>query len=115
MADIYDISSLNYGNTMDTDIGLMNMDKMITVPSFVNPYFGSMNGVNMVGKLDSDKVEIMSQKEKDKRTWGTIFTAAAVIGAGVCAYKFGKTGLSKLWTGMKNLANNIMSKFKKTP
>lgn len=115
MADIYDISSLNFGNTTETDIGLMNMDKMITPPSMVpfNPVAGSMDGVNMQGNLSSDKVELTSQKDKDKKMFGTLAKGAAVIGAAFATFKFGKAGLSKLWSGIKTISSKIAGKFKK--
>lgn len=117
MADIYDISSLNFGNTLDTDIGLMNMDKMITPPNMTsaafNPAAGSMNGITMQGNLQSDKVELTTQKEKDNKLFGTLLKAAAVLGAGFGIYKFGRAGLSKLWSGIKTVSSKIAGKFKK--
>lgn len=114
MADIYDISGYNMGDVMNTDIGLMNMDKQISVPSFAyGPTFNSMSGVTMRGGLTSDKVELTSQKEKDQKVWNKIFLGLGILGAGLLVWKFGKAGVSKLWSGIKSLASGIKAKFKK--
>lgn len=116
MADIYDMSSYNFKTPFDTDIGILNMDKMISLPNMTefNPVAASMNGITMqAGNLGSDKVEITSQKEKDSRFWSGLFKGCAALGIGVVAFKFGKSGVSKLWSGIKNCSSNILSKFKK--
>ena len=116
MADIYDMSSYNFQNPFDTDIGILNMGKMITHPDFTpfNPVAASMNGITMkAGNLGSDKVEVTSQKEKDSRFWSTLFKGGVALGAGVLLFKAGKSGGSKLWNGIKNISSNIISKFKK--
>lgn len=125
MADIYDISAYNMGDVMNTDIGLMNMDKQITVPSFAyGPTFNSMSGIQIQGNLDSDKVEITSQKEKDQKVWNTIFLGAGIAAIGFLGLKYGKTGVKGLlniikkgagraWSAIKNFGSKIMSKIKK--
>lgn len=116
MADIYDMSSYNFRSTFDTDIGILNMDKMITPPNMTpfNPVAASMNGITMQsGNLGNDKVELTSQKEKDSRFWSTLFKGGAALGVGVLALKFGKAGGSKLWNGLKNVSSKVISKFKK--
>ena len=116
MADIYDMSSYNFRSTFDTDIGILNMDKMITPPNMTpfNPVAASMNGITMQsGNLGNDKVELTTQKEKDSRFWSTLFKGGVALGAGVLLFKAGKSGGSKLWSGIKNISSNIISKFKK--
>ncbi len=114
MADIYDLSGLTTGDVMNTDIGLMNMDKQITVPSFAyGPSFNLLNGVNMRGPLTSDKVELTTQKEKDKKVWKGIFITAGIVGAGLLALKFGKNGAKKVWNFIKNGFSKLVAKFKK--
>ena len=117
MSDILDIGAYNMGDVMHTDIGLLNLDKQITVPSFANgPTFNSMSGIQIQGKLDSDKVEIKSQKEK--------FLGAGIAGAVFAFCKFGKTGAKALlglvkkgaagaWGSIKKLGSSIKGKFVK--
>ena len=80
---------------------------------FIPGVTGSMDGVTMRGSLLGDKVEIESQKEKDKKTWKTVLKIAAVAVGGVLCWKYGKTGLTKLWNGIKTLPQKIKNLFKK--
>ena len=125
MSDILDIGAYNMGDVMHTDIGLLNLDKQITVPSFAyGPTFNSMSGIQIQGKLDSDKVEIKSQKEKDQKVWNTVFLGAGIAGAVFAFCKFGKTGAKALlglvkkgaagaWGSIKKLGSSIKGKFVK--
>lgn len=75
-------------------------------------YFPERHGIlgrpNMRGQLLGDKLELTTQKEKDKSGWKKVLTAtAAVIGA-VIGYKVLKGPVSKLFGAIKNL-------FKRTP
>ena len=80
---------------------------------FIPGVTGSMDGVTMRGSLLGDKVEIESQKEKDKKTWKTVFKIAAVTVGGVLCWKYGKKGLIKVWNGIKTLPQKIKNLFKK--
>lgn len=113
MADIYDISGYRLGDVMNTDIGLMNMDKQITVPGFAYGPSFNMSGITMQGGLDTDKVELTSQKEKDKKIWSKIFLGAGILAAGLLGWKYGKAGVVKVWEGTKNLFSKLTAKFKK--
>ncbi len=114
MADIYDMSAFTTGDVMNTDIGLLNMNRQITVPPFAyGPSFNLLGGVTLQGGLDTDKVELTSQKEKDKKIWSKIFLGAGILAAGALAWKFGKSGITKLWDGIKAGLSKLVSKFKK--
>ena len=113
MADIYDISAYRLGDVMNTDLGILNMNKPISVPGFMYGPTFNMNGVTMQGALSKDTAQFTTQKEKDKKIWKNIFIGAGLLAAGLLTWKYGKAGVKKLWNGMKNLFAGIKTKFKK--
>ena len=119
---MFDSSQYNLSHpALTEDIGYANLNRMLPMaPStfggsmgVIPGVTGSMDGVTMRGSLLGDKVEIESQKEKDKKTWKTVLKIAAVAVGGVLCWKYGKTGLTKLWNGIKTLPQKIKNLFKK--
>lgn len=119
---MFDSSQYNLSHpAMTEDIGYANLNRMLPPApytfggsmGFIPGVTGTMNGITMRGSLLGDKVEIESQKEKDKKTWKTVFKIAALGVGGLLCWKYGKTGLAKVWNGIKNLPQKIKNLFKK--
>ena len=119
---MFDSSQYNLSHpALTEDIGYANLNRMLPMaPStfggsmgFITGVTGTMNGITMRGSLLGDKVEIESQKEKDKRIWKTVFKVAAVAIGGLLCWKFGKPYLTKAWNGIKTLPQKIKNLFKK--
>ena len=75
-------------------------------------YFPQRHGMlgrpNMRGQLLGDKLELTTQKEKDKRGWKKVLKLTAAVVGTVIGYKILKGPVSKLFGAIKSL-------FKKTP
>ncbi len=117
---MFDSVKYNLTNPAFTDdIGEANMHRMLPgAPSWLGGGFipgvtGTMNGVTMMGSLAGDRVEIKTQREKDKKIWATVFKGAALVVGGALCWKYGKKLGSKIWNGMKILGSKIKTMFKK--
>ncbi len=117
---MFDSSQYNLScPALTEDIGYANLNRTLPMApptmggsfGFIPGVTGTMDGITMRGSLLGDKVEIESQKEKDKKTWKTVFKVAAAVVGGALCWKYGKKGLSKAWQGIKNLATKIKTKF----
>ncbi len=75
-------------------------------------YFPERHGIlgrpNMRGRLLGDKLELTTQKEKDKRGWKKVLTVTGAVVGAIIGYKVLKGPISKLCGAIKNL-------FTKTP
>ncbi|MBR6722145.1 hypothetical protein IKL64_01685 [bacterium] len=93
--------------------------------NFVNPYVdlsniygygdgyfperhGMLGRPNMRGQLLGDKLELTTQKEKDKRGWKKFLKLTAAVVGAVIGYKVLKGPVTRLGGAIKNL-------FKRTP
>lgn len=118
---MFDSVKYNLSNPAFTeDIGEANMNRMLPMSPATfdgsGMYFpgitGTMSNVTMRGALNHDKVELESQKDKDKRVWKNIFKIGALIVGGAIGWKYGKKLGTKIWNGIKTLASKIKAKFK---
>ncbi len=114
-----DGSSYNIGPAYTEDIGVAHGFTPLNIPytglyggcygGFIGGGISPMPRDSMILRppLSHDKVDI-SRKEKDKRIWKNVFSVAALGTLCVLGYKFGKSAISKIANGIKNL-------FKKKP
>lgn len=84
--------------------GMVDMSNMY---GYGDGYFPERHGMlgrpNMRGQLLGDKLELTSQKEKDKFGWKKVLTAAAVVIGSTICYKVLKGPVTKLFGAIKGL------------
>ena len=78
------------------------------LPGYFPQRHGMLGRPNMRGQLLGDKLELSTQKEKDKRGWKKVLTVAGTVVGAIVGYKVLKGPISKLCGAIKKL-------FTKTP
>ncbi len=112
---MFDSSMYNLSNPMMTeDIGLANLDRTLPMaPGFLCGYVpgitGSMDNIKLQGPLTNDEL-LITQKQKDKKAWKTVFSIAGLALAVGLGVKYGKKGLSACWNAIKNVFSKIKPK-----
>jgi hypothetical protein len=111
---LFDSVKYNLTNPVFTeDIGESYMNRMFPMTSGISGGGMDFDDLSMQPQLKSDKVEITSKKQKNKKTWKTIFIIAGVALLGVLGFKYGKKFGSTIWNSLKSLGSTIKAKFKK--
>lgn len=118
---MFDSVQYNLSNPAFTeDIGEANLDRMLPMApatfaggTYYPGITGTMDNITLRGGLEGDKFETETQKQKDSKVWKGILATAGAVVAGVVGFKYGKKGLSAIWTKLKNVCTKIKTKLTK--